>query len=282
MAQKLTQRTTNPNPLTLADIIHAVSVADTTQSPQGSSYKNTLQALMNLIKKSGVGNFFNGAPTINDDITQGWIMGSFWFDENAQKLYILNDNSAGAADWVNVVTMQSAYDGGNVVNGADVVIDGDVNIVVAIGFEAALDNSGSEINAFGLQSGKNNSGISCNFIGSKSGEDNQGDFANGIGVFSLIENTGENINAFGRNAGRKNTANNSNFFGLNAGYQTSGSIGNTTSHGVTVFSPESIPSFADQAAADAALTVANGCVAGQIYLWRLTGVTNVISFVIPT
>jgi hypothetical protein len=99
---KLTQRTLNPNNLTLADLMHIVSVADTSQGPAGSSYKETLSKVAALMRLSGMGNWRTGAPTASNDVTQGYINGAFWYDENANVLYILNDNSAGAADWVKV------------------------------------------------------------------------------------------------------------------------------------------------------------------------------------
>jgi hypothetical protein len=341
MGQKLTQRTTNPNPLTLADIIHAVSVADTTQSPQGSSYKNTLQALINLIKLSGVGNWKTVAPTVNDDSTQGYQNGAFWFDENAQKLYILNDNSAGVADWVDIsslISLQTAYDGGNNVNGADVIIDGGAthifavglsaadgntgNNVIALGSDAALNNSGDNVTAIGFDAAKSNIGNIVNAIGISAGEnntgddlvaigagaglgntaneviaigntsgfnnigarlvsigintaqDNEGNDVNALGLNAGKNNEGDNVNALGSNAGQNNTSNNSNFFGINAG------SGNNTSHGVTVFSPESVPTYADHTAASAALTVANGCVAGQVYIYRNES-NDTIGYVLP-
>jgi len=178
MAQKLTQRTTNPNPLTLADIIHAVSVADTTQSPQGSSYKNTLQALMNLIKLSGVGNWKTVAPTVNDDSTQGYVNGSFWFDENAQKFYILNDNSAGAADWV-VFDLQFAYNGGNVVNGADIVIG---QRIFAVGVNVLEGNTGIRLFAFDTNAAKNNSGSDVYGFGDSVFEDNSANSLFAVGA----------------------------------------------------------------------------------------------------
>jgi hypothetical protein len=348
MAQKLTQRGTNPNPLTLIDLIHAVSVADTTQSAQGSSYKNTLQALANLMKRSGMGNFQTVAPTVSNDITQGYTNGTFWYNTNTDILYILKDQTAGSANWLNIsslITLQIAYDNGNNVNGADVIIDGGAthifavglsaaggntgNNVIALGSDAALNNSGdyataigeeaaksntgfyvvgigseaaksnignyvnamgrfsaedntkSQLNAIGFFAGYKNTGFSVNAIGGEGvGLENTGDHLNAIGGACGFQNTGDYVNAIGTNAGRKNTANNSNFFGRNAGYDSVGDTGNTTSHGVTVFSPESIPSFADQAAADAALTVGNGCVAGQIYLFR-NEANDTIGYIIP-
>jgi len=258
MGQKLTQRATNPNPLTPQDVIHAVSVADTSQSPQGSSYKMTAQQLAGFMKKAGMGNWTTVAPTVNDDSTLGYVNGAFWFDEDAQRFYILNDNSAGAADW-RPFDLQMAYDGGNIVNGADVIIDGGGG-KLGIGGGALSSSSATNVNAFGDKAGQNSSGNNINALGN----------------LSANASTGNDVNAFGSNAANGNQSNDSNFFGRNAG------VNNATPFGVTVFSPESIPSYADQAAADAALTVANGCVAGQIYLWRLTGANNIISFVIPT
>jgi len=341
MAQKLTQRGTNPNPLTLIDLIHAVSVADTTQSAQGSSYKNTLQALANLMKRSGMGNFQTVAPTVSNDITQGYTNGTFWYNTTTDILYILKDQTAGSANWLNLsslITLQIAYDNGNNVNGANVIIEGGsdnifgvgvaasngntgVNInafgndaagnnqgdlVNAMGNDAAFSNLGSEVNAFGnlaassntgnhvnsfggnssvnnsgnnvnalgVSSANNNTGSDVNALGGSSAQANIGNKVNALGNSAAYDNTGDHVNAFGDNAGYQNTASDSNFFGNLAG------SGNTTAFGVTVFSPQSIPSYANKGAADTALTVANGCVAGQIYLFRNES-NDTIGYVLP-
>jgi hypothetical protein len=294
MAQKLTQRGTNPNPLTLIDLIHAVSVADTTQSAQGSSYKNTLQALANLMKRSGMGNFQTVAPTVSNDITQGYTNGTFWYNTNTDILYILKDQTAGSANWLNIsslITLQIAYDNGNNVNGADVIIDGGAthifavglsaaggntgDNVIALGSDAALNNSGNYATAIGEQAAKSNTGASVNAIGLFAAKENTGDNVNALGAGAALRNTGNDVNAFGDSAAQDNTANNSNFFGSFAGL-----LPNTTAFGVTVFAPTSIPSYADHTAALAALTVGNGCVAGQIYLFR-NEANDTIGYIIP-
>jgi hypothetical protein len=278
-AEKLTQRAFLAAAIALNDLLHIVDVSDTSQSPQGSSYKMTAQQLAGFMRLAGMGNWKTTAPTVNDDSTQGYVNGAFWFDENAQKFYILNDNSAGAADW-RPFDLQLAYDGGNVVNGATVTIDG-TNGNFGAGIDALDGNAAQAVAGIGFEAAKNNTGNNVTASGAGAARDNTGNHVNASGNGAAFENTGDNVNAFGNQAGRENTASDSNFFGNEAGYDPVGEFGNTTAFGVTVFSPQSIPSYANQAAADAALTVANGCVAGQIYLWRVTGVTNLISFVIP-
>jgi hypothetical protein len=260
-------------------------------------------------------------------------------DDLKRKLFLmLEDYGAGGGD--GVTDLQGAYDGGNVVNDADVIIDGGAthifavglsaaggntgNNVIALGSDAALNNSGDyvtaigeeaaksnigndvnsmgrfsaeentndQLNAIGLFAGYKNTGFRVNAIGGEGvGQENTGDYlnaigtgcgfkntgeyVNGIGMAAAQENAGDNVNAFGNEAGYQNTADDSNFFGKEAGK------GNTTAFGVTVFSPESIPSYANKGAADTALTVANGCVAGQIYIFRNEANDN-IGFIIPS
>jgi hypothetical protein len=315
-AEKLTQRALLAAAVALQDLMHIVDVSDTSQSPNGSSYKMTTQQLSNFMKLAGMGNWKTVAPTVNDDSTQGYVNGAFWFDEDAQRFYILNDNSAGAADWVllnggGVTDLQEAYDKGNVVNGATVTIDGvnnnfgvgvdaldgntGVNVnsnggsaasqnsgddVNANGNSAAFQNLGSSVNANGNNAASQNTGNNVNANGNNAALQNTGNNVNANGFNAAIQNTGNNVNANGLNAGLKNTADDSNFFGQNAGYDSIAETGNTTSFGVTVFSPQSVPSYADHTAALAALTVANGCVAAQVYIYRNVA-TDAIGFVIP-
>jgi hypothetical protein len=270
MSQKLTQRAAMSAAVSTQDLMHLVDVSDTSQSPQGSSYKLNMQQLADFLKKAGIGNWTTVAPTVNDDVTQGYQNGSFWFDENAGKFYILNDNSAGAADW-RPLNLQLAYDGGNVVNGATVTINGSL---IAIGINALLGGSGIHVNAIGSGAAQSNNAAFVSAVGNNAASQNTGDYVNALGQNAASQNDGDNVNAFGQFAGANNTANHSNFFGASAGQ------GNTTSHGVTVFSPESVPSYADHAAAATALTVANGCVAGQVYIYR-NEANDTIGFVIP-
>ena len=39
------------------------------------------------------------APTINDDITSGYIVSDIWIDETGDKFYVCLDNTDGAAVW---------------------------------------------------------------------------------------------------------------------------------------------------------------------------------------
>lgn len=39
------------------------------------------------------------APTVNDDTTDGYTLGSIWVDVTADKAYICLDNTDGAAVW---------------------------------------------------------------------------------------------------------------------------------------------------------------------------------------
>lgn len=308
---KLTSRATMPNPTTVNDLVHIVDVSDTSQSPSGSSYKYPMSQLVAFLRKAGIGNWQSAAPTVNDDTTQGYINGAFWFDENAQKFYILNDNSAGAADWVAAAgsNLQQAYDAGNVVNGNTLTLEDFPDANVGLGIDALNGNTGVEVVSIGRLSGENNTGNFVVSIGNSAAYANTGDSVvsigqgaaasntgsnvnalgnaaalntgsavNAFGEFSAYQNIGDHVNAIGDGAGRENTADNSNFFGQSAGYDTG--VGNTTAFGVTVFQPDSVPSYADHAAALAGLTVANGCVGGQVYIYRNVA-TNAIGFVLP-
>jgi len=42
------------------------------------------------------------APTVNDDDTQGYSVGSVWIDINADKIYQCTDASTGAANWIEI------------------------------------------------------------------------------------------------------------------------------------------------------------------------------------
>ena len=190
----------------------------------------------------------------------------------------------GSAGGGGVTDLQGAYDGGNVVNGQDVILETFVgpNLHrIGLGNGALDGNTEWAVTGIGKDALKNNTGQNSTAIGDTSGVDNSGIGLVSIGGTSAFQNQGDDVIALGRSSGRKNTADNSNFFGFNAGYNSGGDTGNTTSHGVTVFSPESIPSYANKGAAQTALTVANGCVAGQIYLFRNEANDN-IGFIIPS
>jgi hypothetical protein len=44
-------------------------------------------------------NLTNGAPTVNNGLTQGFLVGTRWFDLTTGLEYICRDNTDGAAVW---------------------------------------------------------------------------------------------------------------------------------------------------------------------------------------
>lgn len=48
------------------------------------------------------------SPTVNDDITLGYVVGSQWNDTTADRAYICHDNTDGAAVWIESSTAKSA------------------------------------------------------------------------------------------------------------------------------------------------------------------------------
>lgn len=187
-------------------------------------------------------------PTVNDDNSDGYTVGSFWFNASTGTMYICKDSTVGAAVWVTQGgDLQTAYDNGRVVNGQTVTFD--ANGQIGLGNGALQDSTATFVVALGEAAAKDSSGAY--------------------------------INAIGANAGRGNTASDSNFFGRDAGWDGGTETGNTTAFGVTCFSLASIPQYNNHAAAAAALTVANGCVANTVYIYLNTS-NDTVGFIIPT
>jgi len=205
-----------------------------------------------------------------------------------------------------IPTLEQVYNTGNNVNGQRFTID--VNNNFGVGNSALVANEGVNVNSFGQEAGLNNEGNNVNASGSSSAQGNTGNNVNGFGSEAALGNTGNNVNGFGNEAGLNNEGNNVNGFGSEAARLNSGSgvnafgfqagksnvadnsnffgsqagVENQTAFGVTVFSPESIPSYADLAAAQAAIFsgIGGGAVTGQIYLFRNES-NNTIGYVIP-
>ena len=135
------------------------------------------------------------------------------------------------------------------------------NNVNALGDNTANINTGSNVNALGNYSAYSNSGSEVNAMGFESAYANAGSSVNAMGNNAAQANTGDNVNALGANAASGNTGSDVNAFGLGAG------TGNTLS-GMTIFSNDSMPSYADYAAASAAITVMLGATAGCTYLYH--------------
>ena len=139
----------------------------------------------------------------------------------------------------------------------------DVN---AFGFNSADSNEGDGVNAFGNGAGRNNTGNNVNLFGQDSGLGNIGAECNFFGSQAGIENQQFNVHGFGTNAGRNNSGRHAVFIGAQAGYDVATDTGNSIAS-VFVINNAVLPSFPDSATAQAALTVLNGAVAGNTYLF---------------
>ena len=117
----------------------------------------------------------------------------------------------------------------------------------AFGTNAANSNSGDNVNALGYEAAMNNGAAATyvNAFGYQAAKGNVGGFVNAMGSGALENNTGSNVNAFGNQAGSGNQIN-----------------------GATIFSNASMPSYADYAAASAAITTGAGGTVGCTYLYH--------------
>lgn len=169
---------------------------------------------------------------------------------------------------------------------------------VSLGELAGENSSGSAISNFiGQNAGRNASNsINCSFIGKSAGEDaystvgcvfigfEAGVRANGVQYSNFIGiDAGANVtsandsNFLGRLSGLNAiTAYRSNFLGLESGMNSTGNNVNAFGYqahkggslsGQTVFANATVPSYLNRAAATTALTVINGAVAGNTYLY---------------
>ncbi|PKL77663.1 MAG: hypothetical protein CVV25_13980 [Ignavibacteriae bacterium HGW-Ignavibacteriae-4] len=136
--------------------------------------------------------------------------------------------------------------------------------VTASGSFSAYLNTGDYVTASGLSSAYQNEGDYVTASGSYSAFQNTGANVTASGYNSAFDNTGANVTANGYNSARKNTGNNVVAIGYNAGYNSPN--GNGMSN-VTIFSNSVLPSYADRATAELAITVANGAVVGNTYLF---------------
>lgn len=184
---------------------------------------------------------FNIVPTVDDDDTKGYVVGSRYILDN-DDVYYCSDATTGAAVWDlienGIPTLQQILDnnhdldGGNNFQGTSAGVDnegenvnafgnyaGYINLgydVNALGSDAANLNEGNNLNALGNQAGYGNLGSDVNAFGNSAGIYNQGTNLNALGLQSAEQNTGENVNAFGNLAGSGNNYDNVNLFGENA------------------------------------------------------------------
>jgi hypothetical protein len=192
----------------------------------------------------------------------------------------------------NVVNLQTAWDNGSTINGADVVIE-EPGLGVGIGAEVLSGATGQGNIAFGNKALKDSTGDESVCLGKSTGDGSTGSNSVIIGTESGGLNTGEDLVALGRNAGNINTGNNVIALGYGAGNQNTGlnliavgkgagdnntgdnviALGNTaatnnTLSGMFVISNNCMPSYADATAAATAITVALGATAGDYYLYH--------------
>lgn len=134
-------------------------------------------------------------------------------------------------------------------------------VVNALGSNAAENNSGTYVNALGLNAAKDNAGDNVNAFGYDAGRNNLGTYVNAFGYLAAKGNIGSNVNALGGSAAQVNTGSDVNAFGINAGYFNN-------INGATIFSNASLPSYANYAAASAAITIGAGGSIDCTYLYH--------------
>lgn len=148
-----------------------------------------------------------------------------------------------------------------------------------IGNSAGYQATAEDSNFIGRQAGINANALNSNFFGTQAGSNvTNTQNSNFLGK-EAGKNAGNsnNSNFLGQNAGSGAVAaNNCNFLGQEAGMNSLGGNVNAfgyqahkggTLSGQTVFVNATLPSFVDRAAATTAITVANGAVAGNTYLY---------------
>ena len=150
--------------------------------------------------------------------------------------------------------------------GTDAGRDNASDNVNAFGESSATSNTGNDLNAMGGLSGYGNEGDSVNAFGANACNGNLGNYVNAFGENACLDNVGGNVHAFGQNAGRKNQQRHAVFIGVGAGYNAGTDTGNSIAS-VFVINNAILPSFVDSIAAATAITVLNGAVADNTYLY---------------
>jgi hypothetical protein len=202
-----------------------------------------------------------------------------------------SSNTSKQIEVGDVVNLQTAYDNGNVVNSATVIIGTDNDFVVAtalatppsvgntiaIGRATGNGATASDLIALGTGSGANASGGNLVAIGNGAGVDDTSSNTISIGVATGDQNTGSNAIFLGELTGVQNTGNNVIGLGVTAANQNTGdyvtAIGedaanSNTLNNMFVIGAQNLPSYADATAAAAAITVALGAHAGDYYLYH--------------
>jgi hypothetical protein len=297
MAEKLTDRTAKTSNFADGDLVHVVDVSDTSQDPAGSSFKSTIGNIYGSYlapKITSAQIVTNAADTYSVTLADTVSSNHFLFLQTASgdpfvdvtvtsysnpkdgAILVMKLNRAGTDDltipgfsagtgfgsgiytarystslasWLPVnylpltavTDLQSAYDGGNTINGYNIVFDDvDANIILS----NVIPLSGIANTFVGLYAGNDSQGDNNVCIGNGAGAENEG---NDLIAFSAAGNgnTGNNVVAIGNGAGNLNQLSNSFIIGNNQ-----------------------LPTYADHAAAAAAITVVLGGSADSTYLYH--------------
>ena len=150
---------------------------------------------------------FNIVPTINDDDTKAYYVGSLWSLDNGD-VYECTDSTTGAAVWelINIGTIPTLQ---QVLDNNHDLVDGNF----FAGTNAGISNSGNGVIALGEYAGYENTADNVNALGNSAGSGSEGENINAFGFFAGGFNTGNNVNALGYDAGFTNAFNNVNLFG---------------------------------------------------------------------
>ena len=212
----------------------------------------------------------------------------------------LQNATAGAnKNLIDSVNLQGTGAGGGTFSGininafgASAAYDNSGSDVNALGNNVAYSNTGDNINAFGVATAQSNSGNDVNAIGSNAANGNSGSGINALGGSAAEQNQGDNINAIGSEAAENNVGNMVDAMGYKAAKDNSGddvialgnesaflnggsdvvAIGrsaanNNTLSGMFIISNNCLPSYADHAAAIAAINIGTA-VTGNTYIYH--------------
>jgi hypothetical protein len=186
------------------------------------------------------------------DETKSFQVGSTFTVLNTLETYICTDATTDNAVWVlKGVSLQNVLDynhdlvDGNNFQGTGAGLDNSGTIVIAIGENSAQANQGDNVNAIGSGSAQLNKSSFVNAFGTNCCNDNRGIFVNGLGYNTLSSNEGDNVVGLGTDAG----------------------IGNLLSNSFIISNRE-LPTYLDYATASIAITVLNGAVANNTYLYH--------------
>ena len=159
---------------------------------------------------------FNIVPTINDDDTKAYYVGSLWSLDNGD-VYECTDSTTGAAVWelVNTgttPTLQEVLDNnhdlvdGNNFQGTNAGLNNTGTNVIGIGDGVAQANSGSNVVSIGSDANcAENTGSNLVALGIDTASSNSGSYVVAMGFGSLSDNTADEAVAIGRECAQSNT-----------------------------------------------------------------------------